>query len=480
MTRHLWPQGLRGRLVAAIVLVVAVVLGVSLLVLRERTGSDLESRIDDQLATDLSEFQNSPAAGAATQAEFRKLSRQFVKDQAYHPNSRIFAIEVGSGPRVITNTEELIEAELGQADDEQGEPGDSQTSTGGLLGAPTGYATVSAGGDSNVRVLTEPVVSAGRTLGTFHVAQSLQQVALARDSLTSTFLLVGGVALVLLLGAAIWIATLVARPLDRMARFAAEVDSADLDRRLEPHGGSAEVQSLTVSLNHMLDRLQGAFDREREFVADASHELRTPITVAQGELDLLRREVGPDQEGHLDAVRRELRRMERLIGEMLTLAREDAGRSLDIREVAVDDFLDDVRRDLPLLGPRHYEVDHLGGTIAADQDRLAQVLRNLARNAVAHTDSDGTVVVRARSLGDRLRIAVEDDGAGIAPDEAAHLFERFYRSPDSRAADRNGSGLGLAIAKAIVDAHGGRIWAEPGAASGARIVFELPGYQPAS
>jgi signal transduction histidine kinase len=230
----------------------------------------------------------------------------------------------------------------------------------------------------------------------------------------------------------------------------------------------------------MLDRLQGGFDREREFVADASHELRTPITVAQGELDLLRREAGADQGGHLDAVRRELRRMERLISEMLTLAREDAGRSLEVRQMAVADFLDDVRRDLPLLGPRHYEVDHLDGSIAVDHDRLAQVVRNLTRNAVAHTDPDGTVVVRASGIGDRLRIAVEDDGPGIAADAAAHLFERFYRSPDTRAADRNGSGLGLAIAKAIVEAHGGRIWAEPAAATGARIVFELPGYQPAS
>jgi two-component system OmpR family sensor kinase len=187
--------------------------------------------------------------------------------------------------------------------------------------------------------------------------------------------------------------------------------------------------------------------------------------------------VGPDEAGHLDAVRRELRRMEGLIGEMLTLAREDAGRSMDMREVAVKDILDDTRRDLPLLGPRHYEVSDLGGTVRADPDRVAQVVRNLARNAVAHTDADGTVVVRAAADGDRLRISVEDDGPGIAADEADHLFERFYRAPDSRARDRNGSGLGLAIAKAIVEAHGGRIWAEASTIAGAKVIFELPGYR---
>jgi signal transduction histidine kinase len=478
MTSRLWPRGLRGRLVLAIVLVVAAVLGASFFFLRERTGSELRSRIDDQLAADLSEFQASPAARSVTGTQLARRSRHFVGDQAYHPDSRIFAIQIGGGPRVITNSEELIEAELGESEaggeSERDEPG---TDSGGLIAAPTGFATVSAGGDAKVRVLTEPISSAGRQLGTFHVAQSLSQVAVAQESLSSTFLVVGGIALLLLLAAAAWIATLVARPLDRVARFAAQLDSGDLDQRLELEGGSAEVRSLTESFNHMLDRLQGAFDREREFVADASHELRTPITVAQGELDLLRREVGPDEAGHLDAVRRELRRMEGLIGEMLTLAREDAGRSMDMREVAVKDILDDTRRDLPLLGPRHYEVSDLGGTVRADPDRVAQVVRNLARNAVAHTDADGTVVVRAAADGDRLRISVEDDGPGIAADEADHLFERFYRAPDSRARDRNGSGLGLAIAKAIVEAHGGRIWAEASTIAGAKVIFELPGYR---
>ena len=174
---------------------------------------------------------------------------------------------------------------------------------------------------------------------------------------------------------------------------------------------------------------------------------------------------------------RELRRMEGLIGEMLTLAREDAGRSLEPRRFPVDDLLDDLRRDLPLLGPRDYEVARLDGTMEADPDRVAQVLRNLARNAVAHTSTDGHVEILASADGDRVRFEVIDDGPGIDPDEAAHLFERFYRSPEARARDRDGSGLGLAIAQAIVDAHGGRIWADPAYESGARLVVELPGYR---
>ena len=196
---------------------------------------------------------------------------------------------------------------------------------------------------------------------------------------------VGIVALLILLGVAVWIATLVSRPLVRMAGFAAEVEAGDLDRRVEIQGGPTEVRSLADSLNRMLDRLQRAFEREREFVADASHELRTPITIASGELDLLRREVDDAEGERLDVVRRELRRMERLIAEMLALAREDAGAALQTEPIELDDLLSDLRRDLPLMGRRDYQVSELDGTLDADPDRLAQVLRNLVRNAVTHT-----------------------------------------------------------------------------------------------
>ena len=463
------------------VLAVAVILGGTFFVLHERIGADLGSRIDTQLEGDLAEFEASPAASATTPAELRAGSRRFVDSQAYHPDSRIFAIEVDDGGSVVTNSEELIESEQGG-----GEPGgetdepagtDTPTTTSGLLSAPTGLATVSAGGNDRVRVLTQPVVSGNRTLGTFRVAESLAQIDTAQDSLRSAFLAAGAVALVILLGVAIWIATLVSRPLVRMAGFAAEIEAGELDRRLEVHGGPTEVRSLTDSLNRMLDRLQRAFEREREFVADASHELRTPITIASGELDLLRREADEAGRERLDVVRRELRRMERLIAEMLALAREDAGASMQAESIDLADLLSDLRRDLPLMGRRDYRVAELGGTLVADPDRLAQVLRNLVHNAVAHTAEGGAIEVAATAVGDRVRFEVIDDGPGIAADEAAHLFQRFYRGPGAR--ERDGTGLGLAIARAIIEAHGGRIWAEPAPGHGARIAFELPGYSAA-
>ena len=144
----------------------------------------------------------------------------------------------------------------------------------------------------------------------------------------------------------------------------------------------------------------------------------------------------------------------------------------------VADFLEDVRRDLPLLGDRDFRVAPLAGVVEADADRLTQVLRNLVRNAVAHTGPGDRIDVVASADGGRLALAVTDTGTGIAPEHLEHVFERFYRAEPSRSRDSGGSGLGLAIARAIVEAHEGRISARNAPGGGTTITVELPGYRP--
>ena len=479
MSPRFIPAGLRGRLVAAILIVAVAVLAGSFFALHEGTGADLSREIDDQLRTDLAEFESSAAGSSQTEEQLARRARAFIATQGYHGDSRIFAIQVGadgSGP-VITNQREAITPESDEGSD-QGDDGNGSASP-GVLGAPQGLATIDAPDGGSLRVLSEQVGSAAAPVGTFRVAQSLTPVGAAQGSLRDTLLVVGIVAVLVLIAAAVWIATLVATPLKRIAGFAADVDTAGLDRRLGEDEGPSEVRSLSHSINHMLDRLQGSFAREREFVADASHELRTPVTIAQGELALLRREAAPDERERLDVVIRELKRMERLVAEMLTLASEDSGGSERHERVDVSDLLSDLRRDLPLMGRRSYDVAEVGGTIDADPDRLAQVFRNLLGNAVAHTQEGGSVSVNAFPLGDRIRFEVRDDGPGFDAAEAERLFDRFYRTDDGRGRDRGGSGLGLAIARSIVDSHGGRIWAQGGTGSpngGAVVAFELPGY----
>jgi len=163
---------------------------------------------------------------------------------------------------------------------------------------------------------------------------------------------------------------------------------------------------------------------------------------------------------------------------MLTLASAEAGQLIEPETIELRDFFEDVRRDLPLFGDRDFQLQPVDGTLWADAARLTQVLRNLVRNAVAHTSRGDRVSVLARAHDRSLEIAVSDTGAGIPPDELEKIFERFHRASTSESGDRGGGGLGLAIARAIVEAHGGSIHAESPAGRGATFQIELPGYRP--
>lgn len=467
--------GLRSRLIVAILAVALVVLVGSFVALHELTGAEIRSGIDERLAADLSEFEASPAARAESSAELQRESRLFIEAQGYHADSRIFLIEAGE--RSITNEEQLLdrhddEGQEGESDEEREEAESAESS---ILATENGYSTVGIEDEGEIRVLTSPIDSPQGRIGTFHVAESLEPAGFAQGSLRDTLLITGAIAIGILIAAAAWIATVVARPLQKMAGFASGVDPADMGERLDEDRGPAEVRTLAVAFNGMLDRVQRSFRREREFVADASHELRTPVTVAQGELDLLRRRSSGEDLERIDVARRELKRMERLVTDMLLLATADAPGGLSLREVSLADLLDDLERDLPLLGDRQYEVVGTGGSLVVDEDRLTQVLRNLARNAVTHTSVGGRISIEVEARGTRIRFTVSDDGPGIPAAEAGHLFDRFYRTEESKERDGSGRGLGLAIAAAIVEAHGGSIWAEPGT-DGGRVIFELPGW----
>jgi two-component system, OmpR family, sensor kinase len=303
----------------------------------------------------------------------------------------------------------------------------------------------------------------------------------AQSDVEKTFLLVGAVALIAALLAGYLLAARTAAPLRRFAATAAEVDAGDLSPRIvtDP-AAAAELRTLADSFNHMLDRLGDAFARQRGFVSDASHELRSPLTAIRGQIEVLAREPNPDAA----AVHRveaatlaELRRVERLVEELLALARLDEGVGPTRRELDAAAFL----RDAAIAAPGDATVGALaGGRIAADPDMIARVVRNLIENARRHAGPAGTVTVSSAPVDGRLRVSVDDDGPGIAPAERARVFDRFHRSDEARDRASGGSGLGLAIARAIVTAHGGSIGAEDSPLGGARVSFELPGLRAAS
>jgi signal transduction histidine kinase len=290
-------------------------------------------------------------------------------------------------------------------------------------------------------------------------------------------LLARAILLVLAAAAGIGLATLITSPLRRIARVAAAVDAGDLSMRSEHMPARGEVRVLADAFDHMLDRLERSFRRQRDFVSDASHELRTPLSVLRAQVELLagERDEQLRREGTTTLLRR-LDELDRLVGDMLTLASAEAGQLVEPEPINLRDFFDDLRRDLPLFGDRDYQLQAADGTLQADPDRLTQVLRNLIRNAVTHTRPGDRVVITARGSNGQLAISVRDPGPGIPPDQLERIFERFHRLDQSRSRDHGGSGLGLAIARAMTEAHGGTIQAESAPGLGATFRITLPGY----
>jgi two-component system, OmpR family, sensor kinase len=234
---------------------------------------------------------------------------------------------------------------------------------------------------------------------------------------------------------------------------------------------------LAAGFNQMLDRLDLAFSRQRRFVSDASHELRTPLTALRGQIEVLARDPEPSAEEVRRveaAVLAELARVERLVEELLALARLDEGTGPQRRQVDLAELL----RELAAAQPGGVELGETAeGEIDADPELLARVLRNLLANARRHAGDSGRVALNAIASGDRVTVAVDDDGPGVPAGERERVFERFHRVGSARDRGSGGSGLGLAISRAIVEAHGGRIWVEDSPLGGARVAFELPGFR---
>ncbi len=225
--------------------------------------------------------------------------------------------------------------------------------------------------------------------------------------------------------------------------------------------------------------LEEASSRQRQFVADASHELRTPLTAIRGQLEVLARDESPDAaevrrvEG---VVMVEVTRIERLVDDMLALARLDEGEPLRTMEVRLPEFLRRFGEDPALGAVALGELPE--GALRADPERLTQVIRNLVANARRHAGPGGRVELSASAHGERLTVRVDDDGPGIPPAERERVFDRFQRSAAARDRGSGGSGLGLPIARSIVEQHGGRIWIEGSPLGGARVAFELDGFEP--
>jgi two-component system, OmpR family, sensor kinase len=343
-----------------------------------------------------------------------------------------------------------------------------------------GGVTVKTDRGVRLRVLSRPIVLAGRMAGTVQVAQSQVTVD---DALLATRGVLAIASLSLLLLAAIggaFLARAALHPIQTITDTARRITQAqDLSQRVPVTVPNDELGRLTDTINGMLERLEELFEAQQRLVADVSHDLRTPLTTIQGNLDLLRRGAADDPETRastLRAIADETARMRRLVNDLLFLAQADAGLKLYYQPVEVDTLLLEVYRQAQVMAQG--VTVRLGAEdqalVSGDADRLRQLLLNLVDNALKHTTpGSGEVTLTLRRGGGWVQVGVEDNGAGIAPEDLPHIFERFYRADPSRSRP-SGSGLGLAIAKWVAEAHGGRIEVESQVGRGSSFTVWLP------
>ncbi|CUS04908.2 putative Histidine kinase [Candidatus Promineifilum breve] len=294
----------------------------------------------------------------------------------------------------------------------------------------------------------------------------------------------GGLALLLALLLALIIARSVARPLGTMAGAAEAIARGDYDQRVPPQGPD-EVQRVAGSFNSMAAQVKATQQAQRDFVANVSHDLKTPLTAISGWSQALldgAAEAPDERQRAAETIYNEAGRMERMVNELLDLARMESGQlQLKMRPVDLSQLLTDVHHSqLPRARAKDIELT-LDAAIPlptmGDPDRLTQIFTNLADNALAYTPAGGRVHLATRVAGGSVEGIVTDSGPGIPAEELPRVFERFYRLEKSRARGENGrgSGLGLAIVYELVTAHGGQISVSSEVGRGSAFIVRLPG-----
>jgi two-component system, OmpR family, sensor kinase len=480
--------GLRWRLAGWVALVTLLCVGIAFFATYRGTGTQLRRQIDGEISgyasglvhglTRAGDTTRSARAQAAAQAA------EYVGDQSFAASSTVLFVTIPGAPTITNRPELFSDSPIPDNGETAAEQQHENELSRRLLTQPIGYSTLPLPDIGDMRLLKHNVRLRDGMTATVGVGEPLGSVAHAQASVARAFVLAGILALAGGLLAAFLIGTRVSRPLRRMAAVAARVDAGDLHPRIHDPGSEAhEVRVLSDAFNHMLDRLTDAFARQRAFVADASHELRTPLTVIRGQLEVLATQAAPssDEVQHVEAlVQAELARINRLVDDLLLLAKSEHTEFLRIESIDLRPFVEQLWDGASLLATRRFELgEPPDGTLRADPDRLAQALRNLLANAIAHTlDVDGLVRLRVeRRPGGRVRFLVEDDGPGIPVAQRERVFDRFHRTDAARDRASGGTGLGLAIARAIALAHGGAVAAASSPEGGARVELTIAGFR---
>jgi heavy metal sensor kinase len=344
------------------------------------------------------------------------------------------------------------------------------------------YREVSLSPTEHARIITWPARDEDGEMFFVVVGQSLKELQQAQRQLLFLLAISNPVALLLAFLGGLWIANKALRPVDRLTRAAERIGRGNLNERVEEVRSNDEIGRLAATFNEMISKLEQAFERERRFTADASHELKTPLAVLRGDIEVaLRRERSPEEYKRvLASSLEEIARLTNLTDDLLTLARSDAGdRVLELEPVRLDHLAAEAHAYIQPLAESagialSYDAPRSMILIEGDEKRLKQLLVNLLDNAIKYTPSGGSARLALAVEGSSALIEVSDTGRGIPASALPHVFERFFRQSDPKDSRVNGFGLGLAISKWIVDAHCGTIEVESAEGKGSRFRVRLP------
>lgn len=338
--------------------------------------------------------------------------------------------------------------------------------------------TVAAGDTARVRIMVSPLYLKDQTL-LLEAAQSLKHIDATMSQVRWAVIASILVALILATALGSFMVRSALWPVSRITQTARSIEtSSDLSQRVAHKGPMDEIGQLAATFDHLIERLDRIFQSQKYFVADASHELRGPLTVIRGNLDLLKRNLSEkDRQESLRAIEAETTRMVKIVSALLLLAEVELGR-LELKEtVALKNIISgELERVRSFTGNRQIVIGRQEDLLVkGDAQRLSQLLGNLIDNAIKYTPEKGTITISLFRDKEWVRLEVADTGIGIAPEHIPQIFDRFYRVDKARSKSGGGTGLGLAIVKGIAEQHGGKVTvtSEPGKGSVFTIWLKL-------
>jgi signal transduction histidine kinase len=463
-------SGVRSRILIWYVVLMTVATAASVLVLRRVLTVEIDSRIDASLVQETDEVQRlaagrDPETGERFRGDVPRIFDVFLsrnipaRNEVYltYVDGRLFR----RSQRVVTPVYRLDrDADLTARWGALTEP-----ERGRILESPAG----------TIDYLAVPLRSGAEVRGVF-VAAFFRDLELdVIDPAVWGAVAVGVVTL--LVGSLLaWrVAEGVLQPVRLVTGTAQSISEGDLTRRIEIRGRD-EVAGLAATFNEMLDRLEEAFAAQRRFVDDAGHELRTPITVIRGHLELM--DEDPEERRRtLALVMDELDRMQRIVNDLLVLAKAEQPDFLRLQTVDLAGLTEEIHAKAGAIAPRDWLLERVGrGMVVADRQRLTQAMMQLAQNAAEHTEDGGLIGLGSTVVDSEVRLWVRDTGPGIAADQWEQIFRRFSRGGGGRRSE--GAGIGLAIVKAIAEAHHGRIELDSRPGSGSTFRIVIPTDQP--